>query len=343
MIVHQVYFWMKPGMSPEDRRAFEDGMRSLFEIDVVRSGRWGKPAPTPSRSVTRNDFDYSLTLEFGTVTDHDVYQTHPEHQTFVDQFHPWFHTVRVYDSHHPSMKTEIRNSASERLDYDFHEAHTPRATNQLLVIGHGVTGNKDRPWAEALANAAANAGIPSLRFSFSGNGESEGRFEDSCITKEVDDLGAVLDAAVAEGYDEIIYAGHSMGGAVGVLRAAADARIRRLVSLAGMVHTKRFVTTEFGSETPGEGCMWEDESCPLSAKFVSDLEGIDSVLPKATEIHVPWLLVHGDQDDVVPIDESREIFAAARDPKEIVEIPGADHVFSGDAVAAMTAAVVRFF
>ena len=38
------------------------------------------------------------------------------------------------------------------------------------------------------------AGIPALRFSFSGNGGSEGRFEDSCITKEVEDLGAVIDA-----------------------------------------------------------------------------------------------------------------------------------------------------
>ena len=43
---------------------------------------------------------------------------------------------------------------------------------------------------------------------------------------------------------------------------------------------------------------------------------------------VPWLLIHGTEDDVVPVEDSREIFALANEPKKIVEIPGANHVFS---------------
>ena len=95
------------------------------------------------------------------------------------------------------MFGEIRNSQGENLDYTFHEGadHASR----LVVIGHGVTGNKDRPFVVALAESLANDGIPVLRFSFSGNGESEGRFVDSTITKEVADLGSVLDAVALEG------------------------------------------------------------------------------------------------------------------------------------------------
>jgi pimeloyl-ACP methyl ester carboxylesterase len=84
---------------------------------------------------------------------------------------------------------------------------------------------------------------------------------DSNISKEVEDLGAVLDKLSSS---KIGYIGHSMGGAVGVLRAALDPRINFLVSLAGMVHTKAFAEREFGTVTPGQGFMWDDSNCPLS-------------------------------------------------------------------------------
>ena len=157
------------------------------------------------------------------------------------------------------------------------------------------------------------AGIPTLRFSFSGNGDSEGRFEDSCVSKEVEDLGAVIDSVKAQGR-RIAYVGHSMGGAVGVKRAAADDRIELLVSLAGMVHTAKFAKVEFGEETPGSGFMWGKKDCPLSLAFVDDMNQIGSVLDLGAQIKL-WLLVHGTVDDVVSIAESREILPKLRIPK----------------------------
>ena len=69
---------------------------------------------------------------------------------------------------------------------------------------------------------------------------------------------------------------------------------------------------------------------------------IGSVASKASEIKVPWLLVHGDADDVVPIEDSREIFALATEPKKIIEIPGANHVFSEAGLAPMSEAVIAW-
>lgn len=238
------------------------------------------------------------------------------------------------------MNAPISNASGEKIDYRFHgNASDP---SKIVLIGHGVTGNLDRPWAEGLANALAEAGFPALRFSFSGNGDSEGDFRESTVSKEVGDLGAVIDAAKEAGYEEIIYAGHSMGGAVGVLRASSDDRINRLISLAGMLHTGKFCDVEFGEEKPDEGFMWEDEDCPLSSTFVNDMHAIGSVLDKAADIHVPWLLVHGDADDVVPIEESREIFARANEPKKFVELPGVGHVFADEGLAPMIDTVVSW-
>tara|TARA_R110000850_G_scaffold145753_14_gene267996 strand:+ start:2588 stop:3322 length:735 start_codon:yes stop_codon:yes gene_type:complete len=238
------------------------------------------------------------------------------------------------------MHLEILNSAKEILNYEFHG--DPTDTSLLVIIGHGVTGNKDRPWAVGLGNALGEAGLNALRFSFSGNGESEGMFEASTITKELKDLKAIVDAAEDEGYHRICYVGHSMGGAVGVLSAVKDSRIQLLVSLSGMVNTKDFCEKEFGEVKPGKGNMWDDEECPLSQAFVDDLTKINTVLNKTEKIEVPWLIVHGDQDDVVPVDDGRAIYRAAYEPKELEILEGVDHVYSGDGLAKMTDVVISW-
>ena len=238
------------------------------------------------------------------------------------------------------MHLEILNSSKEVLDYEFHG--DPSDTSLLVIIGHGVTGNKDRPWAEGLAKAIEAAGMNALRFSFSGNGDSEGKFEDCTISKEVKDLKSIVNAAEDEGFHRICYIGHSMGAAVGVLSASRDERIQLLISLSGMVHTKKFCETEFGDQTPGKGCMWEEKDCPLSQAFVDDMNKIDNVLAKTEKIEVPWLILHGDADDVVPVEEGREISAAAYEPKDLVILEGVDHVYNDDGLDKMIDAVLSW-
>ena len=97
-MIHTVYFWLDESLSAEQKAQFEKGLRALFEIDVVASGRYGIPAGTPERPVTQNTYDYALFLEFASVEDQNAYQVHPDHDVFVKNFAPWFKTVRVYDT-----------------------------------------------------------------------------------------------------------------------------------------------------------------------------------------------------------------------------------------------------
>ena len=46
----------------------------------------------------------------------------------------------------------------------------------VLIIGHGLDGNKDTPLILELSNKVSNEGMSVLRFSFSGNGNSQGKF-----------------------------------------------------------------------------------------------------------------------------------------------------------------------
>ncbi|MEQ1842807.1 MAG: alpha/beta hydrolase [Verrucomicrobiales bacterium] len=72
------------------------------------------------------------------------------------------------------------------------------------------------------------------------------------------------------------------------------------------------------------------------------LSPFHNLLDRASKISVPWLLVHGTEDDVIPIAESREMFARANQPKQLIELPGSDHVFSDGAAADMCRAVTGF-
>ena len=217
---------------------------------------------------------------------------------------------------------EFRNRHGEKLDTAFHPGTREDA---LVILTHGVTGNKDRPLLVTLAEGLASRGWPCLRLSWTGNGNSEGDFRDSTITKESADLRDVLDALPPR--LKIAYIGHSMGGAVGVMTAAEEDRIRVLVTLAGMVRTEEFCEREFGSIIPGKGFMWDEPACPLSQKYVDDMESIGDLFDEVGEITVPWLLIHGTADDVVLIHDSRDAYDTAEEPKRLVEIPATGHSF----------------
>ena len=217
---------------------------------------------------------------------------------------------------------EFRNRRGERLDTAFHPG---RREERLVILGHGVTGNKDRPLLVAVAEGLSKAGWPCLRVSFSGNGESEGEFGEATVTKEAEDLRDLVGQLPEK--LRIAYAGHSMGGAVGLMIAPVEPRIQVLVTLAGMVRTEEFCEREFGGETPGEGCMWEDPACPLSRTYVDDMESIGDLFDEVAHLRVPYLLIHGTADDVVLPEDSDDAFESASEPKRIVRVEGAGHSF----------------
>lgn len=221
------------------------------------------------------------------------------------------------------MFDALRNVHGERLDCAF----VPGAAGgrELVVIGHGVTSSHDRPWLVELSSALAREGLASLRVTFSGNGASQGRFEDATPLKEAEDLGALLDAAAEW---RTAYVGHSMGAAVGVLRTARDERIRALVSLAGMLHVGRFFETHFAA-LPFGAPMLGKARCPWNRPLAESARALGSLEPSARAVRVPWLLVHGTADELVPHQDSLDAARAAGPAARVELLEGVDHRFTG--------------
>lgn len=95
---HHVYFWLKEEHQNEtDRAVFEQGLASLFEIDLVAGGRWAVPAKVAARPVVDQSWDYALSMRFATLEDHDAYQVAPAHHVFISTFKDWWAKVLIMD------------------------------------------------------------------------------------------------------------------------------------------------------------------------------------------------------------------------------------------------------
>ena len=233
----------------------------------------------------------------------------------------------------------LRNGAGERIDHAYRATAAGEAPPEaLVIIGHGVTSHWDRPWQTELSDALCAAGVSSLLVSYTGNGQSEGRFEDVTPTREADDLGRIIDALTAWGVRRVAYAGHSMGAAVGVLRAAIDPRIVALVSLAGMFHVHAFMQRTFGHLRYGD-LMLVKPGGPWNPALDADGARLGSLTAQAAAVAAPWLLVHGDADELVPLVDAEDARAAAGGRPDLVVLPNVDHRFTG-AIPAVCEAVV---
>ncbi|HWL14776.1 MAG TPA: Dabb family protein [Opitutus sp.] len=98
MLVHSVYFWLKPELSDAQRADFRRGVESLAGIKSVEKVYVGTPAATPKRAVIDDSYSVALTVLCRDLAAQDAYQIDPIHLAFVEQFKTFWTRVQIYDS-----------------------------------------------------------------------------------------------------------------------------------------------------------------------------------------------------------------------------------------------------
>ncbi|WP_016956648.1 Dabb family protein [Catenovulum agarivorans] len=97
-ISHTVFFWLKNPDSVEDLNKLIEGLKTLGQIEQVKAIHIGVPASTEQREVVVNSYQVSELLMFENVEDEKIYQSHPTHQAFVENYSHLWQKVEVYDS-----------------------------------------------------------------------------------------------------------------------------------------------------------------------------------------------------------------------------------------------------
>lgn len=95
--IHHVFFWLKNPEDTEIRKTFEKALSELGTVETIQFLHIGKPADT-NRDVIDNTYHYSFLAGFKDKKGHDVYQDHPVHDKFRNEYSHLWTKVLVYDS-----------------------------------------------------------------------------------------------------------------------------------------------------------------------------------------------------------------------------------------------------
>jgi len=189
----------------------------------------------------------------------------------------------------------------------------PREGRPVIVYFHGNGGNLGHRVTRFRALAEAGYGI--LALSYRGYGGSSGRPTESGIML---DAAAVYEEAMRRYPGRLVLWGESLGTAVAVAVAAGH-EVEAVVLEAPFTSTLAIAASRY----PFLPVAWM-----MKDQYRSDL--------MVARIRAPVLVMHGENDDIVPIRHGEALYAAITAPKRFVRFPAGGHVDLGEhgAVAA---------
>ncbi len=199
----------------------------------------------------------------------------------------------------------------------------PKPTVLLLHGCPGLEQNLD------VAAALRDRGWNALAFHYRGCWGSSGRYDLRTIGRDVAAAVSYLHSGDHPSVDpaRLAVVGHSLGGWAAVLAAATDERLRAVAVCGGVSDLAatalsaaeiRQEITRFVAAEPEEFSSQRDEV----AAGPQPLDVVAAIAPR------PLLLVHGSDDEWVPVEQARALRDRGGEPLRYVEIDGANHAFS---------------
>jgi len=197
----------------------------------------------------------------------------------------------------------------------------------VIIVVHGSEGNRAHPADRNLGIAVGlvNHGYDVLMFDMRGHGESEGEQISAGYHERYDVLGAIDYIAQRGIEDRIGVLGLSMGAATSLMAAAESKEIAAVVADGGYADIVSIFESEFSARSNLPRFF-----IPIILFVANRMYDIDfeAIRPEEAvkEISVPVFIIHGEQDDMVPVQHAHRLRAASRHPDSILWIlPEAAH------------------
>lgn len=203
-------------------------------------------------------------------------------------------------------------------------------SDRTIIMAHGHAANRTQmlPMVPAFITHGYNI----FTFDFRDSGESGGTI-DTVGDLEQQDLAGALDyirGLPQERGRHIGFLGFSMGAAVSILVAAKEPSVEAVVADSSLADLQQYLDTSLSKYShlpyfPFTPVM-EWLSVPLTGFDPSKVQPIKSITRIAPR---PILLIHGEADTQISIDNSKQLFAVAHNPNvQLWTVPNADHVQS---------------
>jgi pimeloyl-ACP methyl ester carboxylesterase len=204
----------------------------------------------------------------------------------------------------------------------------------IVIFCHGYKGYKDWGAWNLVAEKCAGKNIFFVKINFSHNGGTPEQpidfpdleaFGRNNFIIELDDLDSVLDWLFQNNtikneinLQSISLIGHSRGGGIVVLKASEDKRITKVITWAGV--------SDFGSRFPNGDQLkvWKEngisfitnartkQQMPHYYQFYTSFKENESRLhikSAVEKLNIPYLIIHGSNDETVPVQEAKNIYS----------------------------------
>jgi len=243
--------------------------------------------------------------------------TEPTPISFMDDFTmtPYETGVEYEDVHIPTANPE-----RPLVGWWF-----PRpASNEVIITCAGYRGSKSD--LLGLGSALWRAGFNVLLFDYHGHGANHG-VPITLAYRELHDFYAALDYTLARvSHAHIGVQGFSMGAAIAILGAATRPEVRVVVADSPFASHSDVVShaVQRVIHLPGQPFATISDyflmhSAGYRGRDVAPIRVVDRLAPR------PLLLIHGTDDDMIPVNHAYRLFEAAREPKELWIASGANH------------------
>ena len=204
----------------------------------------------------------------------------------------------------------------------------PSENKKIIILVHGWCSNKDRKRFLKLANKLHEEGFGFLRFDQNSSGESEG--DEITVKNLIDDVKSAIKFVKNKGYKKIGLIGESLGGLTTL--SISDNSIKARVLFAPVTSKKTKDLEKY------------KELMKNKDYFIKEKDGNRFKIPKRyleerrlvnqkkllSKIRLPVLILHGDNDDKVPLETSKEAIKFLPKGSKLEIIKGAGHDLEED-------------
>lgn len=228
-------------------------------------------------------------------------------------------------------KVTFQNKDSEILAGRL-ELPSDQDPHNYAIFAHCFTCTKNLMAVKNISRALTMAGFGVLRFDFTGLGESEGDFENTNFSGNVDDLVAATEYLSAHFKPPTLMIGHSLGGAAAIFAAAQVPSIKAVATInspSHPSHVQHLLESNLAEIAANGKAKVNLSGRPFTIKkqFLEDLEN-KSLVTIVKNLGKALLILHSPQDKMVSIKNAEEIYQAAHHPKSFVSLDGVDHLLT---------------